>query len=378
MPIVVAVTKVDREDADPTRVRQQLAEHELVPEEWGGDTIVVDVAAPDGLGRRRAARRDPARRRRRDRRRARRQPEAPGRAVGARVEPRPGPRPGRHRARRGRHAARRRPDRRRPARGARCARCSTSTASRSPRPARRCRSRCSASTTSRSRATSCGSRPTDKVARTVAEARAHRRQRRQPGAPDDARAAVPASKTSSRWCSAARSPRSTSSLKADVQGSLEALTDALRKLDQEHDEVRLSFVHRGVGGITESDVNLAAVVERDRHRLQRASRPQGPRARRAGERRDAPLRGHLQRARRRQRRARSACSSPSSRRSSPARPRCARSSACRASARSPVATCSNGTITRGSKVRFLREGTVIWKGAIASLRRFKDDVREVA
>jgi translation initiation factor IF-2 len=37
----------------------------------------------------------------------------------------------------------------------------------------------------------------------------------------------------------------------------------------------------------------------------------------------------------------------------------------------------NGTITRGSKVRFLREGVVIWKGEIASLRRFKDDVREV-
>src|SRR6202035_5429812 len=38
----------------------------------------------------------------------------------------------------------------------------------------------------------------------------------------------------------------------------------------------------------------------------------------------------------------------------------------------------NGTITRGSKVRFLREGTVIWKGAIRTLRRFKDDVREVS
>ena len=36
-----------------------------------------------------------------------------------------------------------------------------------------------------------------------------------------------------------------------------------------------------------------------------------------------------------------------------------------------------GVITRGSKVRFLREGTIIWKGSIASLRRFKDDVREV-
>jgi len=38
----------------------------------------------------------------------------------------------------------------------------------------------------------------------------------------------------------------------------------------------------------------------------------------------------------------------------------------------------NGVITRNSKVRFLREGTVIWKGAISSLYRFKDAVREVA
>jgi len=38
----------------------------------------------------------------------------------------------------------------------------------------------------------------------------------------------------------------------------------------------------------------------------------------------------------------------------------------------------DGVITRGSKVRFLREGTIIWKGTITSLRRFKDDAREVA
>ena len=37
----------------------------------------------------------------------------------------------------------------------------------------------------------------------------------------------------------------------------------------------------------------------------------------------------------------------------------------------------SGVITRGSKVRFLRDGTIIWKGDISSLRRFKDDVREV-
>ena len=37
----------------------------------------------------------------------------------------------------------------------------------------------------------------------------------------------------------------------------------------------------------------------------------------------------------------------------------------------------SGTITRNSKVRFLREGTIIWKGTVSSLRRFKDDAREV-
>jgi translation initiation factor IF-2 len=44
-----------------------------------------------------------------------------------------------------------------------------------------------------------------------------------------------------------------------------------------------------------------------------------------------------------------------------------------------IAGChvTNGTITRGSKVRFLREGAIIWKGEVRSLRRFKEDVREV-
>ena len=47
-------------------------------------------------------------------------------------------------------------------------------------------------------------------------------------------------------------------LKADVQGSLEALTESLRKL--ERDEVTLAFVHRAVGGISENDITLAATT----------------------------------------------------------------------------------------------------------------------
>ncbi|MGH2694919.1 MAG: translation initiation factor IF-2 [Actinomycetota bacterium] len=45
VPIVVAVNKVDKPEADPTRVRQQLSDHGLLPEEWGGETIYVDVSA---------------------------------------------------------------------------------------------------------------------------------------------------------------------------------------------------------------------------------------------------------------------------------------------------------------------------------------------
>ncbi len=45
VPIIVAVNKIDKPDANPTRVRQQLTEFNLLPEEWGGDTIYVDVSA---------------------------------------------------------------------------------------------------------------------------------------------------------------------------------------------------------------------------------------------------------------------------------------------------------------------------------------------
>ncbi|MBA3628094.1 MAG: translation initiation factor IF-2 [Actinobacteria bacterium] len=47
-PILVAVNKVDRPEADPSRVRQQLADRGLLPEEWGGETVYVDVSAKQG------------------------------------------------------------------------------------------------------------------------------------------------------------------------------------------------------------------------------------------------------------------------------------------------------------------------------------------
>lgn len=48
--MVVAINKVDKEGADPNRVKQQLSEHKLLVEEWGGDTVAVEVSAKTGQG----------------------------------------------------------------------------------------------------------------------------------------------------------------------------------------------------------------------------------------------------------------------------------------------------------------------------------------
>ena len=139
-----------------------------------------------------------------------------------------------------------------------------------------------------------------------------------------------------------------------MQGSLEALTESLRKL--ERDEVKLAFVHRGVGGITENDITLAATsnatiigfnVRPDRKARELAER---------GRRRDPHLRDHLPGARRHRERHASACS----------RPEFEEVVTGEAEVREifsvprvgAIAGCyvRSGTITRGSKVRFLRDG----------------------
>ncbi len=48
VPIIVAVNKIDKPNADPMKVRRELSEHGLIPEDWGGDTIFVDVSAKTG------------------------------------------------------------------------------------------------------------------------------------------------------------------------------------------------------------------------------------------------------------------------------------------------------------------------------------------
>jgi translation initiation factor IF-2 len=217
--------------------------------------------------------------------------------------------------------------------------------------------------------------PDERTARTVAEARAYRRRAASLTHP---MALSGGARLEDIFAMVQRGEVATLNLvlKADVQGSLEAVTEGLRKIDQQHDEVRLSFVHRGVGGITESDVNLAAVsnatvigfnVRPDRKARDLAE----------AEKVDLRLYEVIYQVLEDVQQALVGMLKPEYEevvtgeaevREVFSIPRVGRVAGC---------YVREGTITRGSRVRFLRDGTVIWNGQIASLRRFKDDVREV-
>ena len=159
-----------------------------------------------------------------------------------------------------------------------------------------------------------------------------------------------------------------------MRGSLEAISESLGKLERE--DVKLAFVHRGVGGITEYDVQLAQAsnatiigfnVRPDRRSRELAEKS-GVEIRtyeiiyKLLEDLEAAMLGLL----------------------TPVYEEVVTGEAeVRQVFRVPrvgaVAGCQvrDGVITRGSKVRFLRDGVVIWKGAITSLKRFKEDAREV-
>ena len=163
-------------------------------------------------------------------------------------------------------------------------------------------------------------------------------------------------------------------VKADVHGSLEAVTESLRKL--ERDDVRAAFVHRGVGSITENDISLAAATNatligfnvRPDRKIRELAEKENVEIRtyeiiyKLLEDVEKAMKGML----------------------APEFIEVVTGEAeVREIFKAPkvgsVAGCSvtSGVITRGSKVRFLRDGTIIWKGNINTLRRFKDDVREV-
>jgi translation initiation factor IF-2 len=163
-------------------------------------------------------------------------------------------------------------------------------------------------------------------------------------------------------------------LKADTQGSLEALTDALEKLST--DEVAIRVIRRGVGAVTESDVQLAqtsqAVV------VGFNVRPD-PKARELADREGVDVRLYrvIYQAVDDIKQALSGLLAPAREEVELGR------AEVRATFRVPrlgvVAGCyvADGRMTRGARVRLVRDGAVVYDGRIASLRRFKDDVREV-
>jgi len=162
-------------------------------------------------------------------------------------------------------------------------------------------------------------------------------------------------------------------IKADVQGSLEAIVDALEKFPQ--DEVRIQIIHRGVGGITENDVSLAlasnAIV------IGFNVRPDAG-ATDLAEKEDVDLRLYrvIYQALDEIRQALSGLLAPEEREVELGR------AEVRALFRTPrgvIAGCMvlRGQITRGAQARLVRDGVIVYTGRIGSLRRFKDDVREV-
>jgi translation initiation factor IF-2 len=164
-------------------------------------------------------------------------------------------------------------------------------------------------------------------------------------------------------------------VKADVAGSLEALEDEIAKLPQ--DEVNVNIVHRGVGGINESDVMLAAAS--DGVIMAFNVRPVGD-ARAVADREGVEIRSYavIYRAIEELRAAMQGMLAPEEVETPLGQAEVRQ--LFKASRIGTIAGCqvTEGKVTRGARTRVVREGTVIYDTTIESLRRFNDDVREVA
>ena len=367
VPIIVAVNKIDKADANPDRVLQQVAEHGLVPEKWGGETIVVEISALQRLGI------DDLLEQillvaELEELTSRKEGRAAGTVLEANLEVGRGPvatvMVQKGQLKLGDHIVA----------GAAWGKVKALVDDKG-RQVKVAGPSTPVQVLGFSEPPNAG----DEVrvasdsgqARTLAEARAQRIR---------TTGHIPIAGTGARledlFEAIQRGETATLNvvLKADVQGSLEACTESLRKL--ERDDVKLAIVHRGVGGITENDVQLAkaanATIIGFNVRPDRRSRDMAEREAveirtyeiiyKLIEEIQSAMLGLL----------------------APEFEEVVTGEAeVREVFRIPkigaIAGCyvREGTITRGTKVRFLREGTIIWKGSITSLRRFKDDVREV-
>jgi translation initiation factor IF-2 len=372
VPIVVAINKIDREDANPDRVKQQLSELGLIPTDWGGDTEMIPISAREGIGVDDlletlllvADLQDPP---------IAASPD--GRAAGVVLEARldvgrgpvatvlvqrgklkigdplvAGAAWGRVRALindRGQNVTEATPS-------------------------------MPVQVLGLSDVADAGDKfvvaPDEKVAKNVAETREHWQRLASLGR--EAAVTSGGARLEDIFDQIRQGEVATLNLiiKADVIGSLEALTEALRKL--ERDDVTLSFVDRAVGGISQNDVQFAAAsnatiigfnVRPDRKSRELAA-AEGVEIRtyeiiyQVLEDIENAMVGMLAPT------YEEVVTGEAEVREIFSVPRVGKVAGC---------YVTNGTITRGSKVRFLREGTIIWKGEVSSLKRFKEDAREV-
>jgi len=163
-------------------------------------------------------------------------------------------------------------------------------------------------------------------------------------------------------------------VKADVQGSIEALSDALEKIDQT--EVRINIVHSAVGGITETDIQLATVSNAIVIGFNVRPTP-GAKSLAAEEKIDVRLYRVIYQAIEEINAARVGMLAPEFVEEDTARIEV------RELFRVPKmgviagSYVLDGEISRDDKVRIVRDSTVVYEGTIGSLRRFKEDVKSV-
>ena len=370
VPIVVAINKIDRENADANRVLSQLAERQLVPESWGGDTVVCEVSALENIGVDELLENLLVVAELEDLR-ANPEGRAKGVVLEANLDVGRGPVATvlvqRGTLRVGEPLVA----------GAAWGRVRALINDRGEQ-VKEAGPSTPVQVLGLSDVAGAGDEfvvaPDDKTARSVAEKREHWQRVANIGGSASAMSAGARLEDIFDQIQAGETVTLNLIVKADVTGSLEAVTESLRK--RQRPEVKLSFVLRGVGGITENDVQLAAAsgatiigfnVRPDR------------KARDLAEQEHVEVRTYeiIYKLLEDIESAMVGMLAPEFEEvvTGEAEVR----EVFRVPRVGAVAGClvQSGVITRGSKVRFLREGTIIWKGTASSLRRFKEDVTEV-
>ena len=164
-------------------------------------------------------------------------------------------------------------------------------------------------------------------------------------------------------------------LKGDVDGSVEALTDSFQKLSTE--EIQVNIIHKGVGAITESDVLLASAS--DAIVIGFNVRPAGN-AKQVAEKEEIDIRTYsiIYDAINDLKDAMEGMLSPEMKEEVTGNAEIRETF--KISKIGTIAGCmvTDGKIFRNSRIRLIRDGVVIYTGELASLKRYKDDVREVS